>query len=218
MEDLRIVRGNDFYLKVPVSRVVFDKTLGGEATKGDKPMHLDDCSDVRVNLISDVDESRPLEFVIAPLHDELNYDISANHSDAEYNDLSEALGSNGANVPAANRQSKMSVTFKRKRYVVACSYTTTQPTGDNVHSLGTNPNIADGVYFNDEIAAFTTLPSDANTIKTYYWHDEDASKYLVWAVTLKSDTDGDSSTYLYYYTKTSVDNRTFANTSNWRSE
>ena len=70
MEDLRIVRGNDFYLRVPVERVVFkdvqdSQSIPPDRTKGYEGMPLSYCSILGVNLIGDdLDKPVRLQFTI----------------------------------------------------------------------------------------------------------------------------------------------------------
>ena len=64
IKDLRIVAGNDFYLKVPVRAIVFKNNEYGERVPHGERVDLDDCSMLGVNLIDECENILPLSFTV----------------------------------------------------------------------------------------------------------------------------------------------------------
>lgn len=53
MENLRIVRGNDFLLEVPVRNIIFVRDASGNIVRGTHPVNLDACEILKVNVVDD---------------------------------------------------------------------------------------------------------------------------------------------------------------------
>lgn len=62
--ELKIVRGNDFYLIIPVRKAVFITNEDGRNVLVEEDFELEDASDLCVNLIDDYDDPHPLEFTL----------------------------------------------------------------------------------------------------------------------------------------------------------
>ena len=66
MESLKIVRGNDFYLMVPVRRIIFTTDEYGDEVKLGERMHLGESSTLNVCLISgDEERGVSLPYVVS---------------------------------------------------------------------------------------------------------------------------------------------------------
>lgn len=65
MEDLRIVRGNDFFLEVPVRNIVFIRNEEtGEIIKSSYPVNLDGCEILKVHIVNDGEWKKPVPFTV----------------------------------------------------------------------------------------------------------------------------------------------------------
>jgi len=64
MNDLRIVRDNDFYLKVPVRSIIFFRDGTNTVVRGTHPVNLAGCSSISVNLVCSCDSNIPVSFTI----------------------------------------------------------------------------------------------------------------------------------------------------------
>lgn len=64
MENLKIVRGNDFYLMVPVRRIVFANDEYGDKVRLEERVELNDCSVLAVCLIDENEHRLPLSFTV----------------------------------------------------------------------------------------------------------------------------------------------------------
>ena len=143
------------------------------------------------------------------------YDISANHSNASYDNLTAALGSSGANVPAAVRSGGMGVKYLENVYadydVVVTEGLTTEPTGTELDSA---PSITSGTYKASQLAAFSTLPENPYNSVTYYVAVAgDTTTYTQWTITKLTN---DSTKYVHWiYTSSSVENADFVKLDNW---
>lgn len=63
-KELRIVRGNDFIINMPVKNIVFLRDELGYTTKGVLPTDFANCKDIEVNLADGCGWYKPVEFVV----------------------------------------------------------------------------------------------------------------------------------------------------------
>lgn len=64
MEGLRIVRGNDFHLEVPVRKIVFTTDESGDPVRVEQRIELSDCSVIQVSLVDANECKIPLAFAV----------------------------------------------------------------------------------------------------------------------------------------------------------
>lgn len=64
-ETLRVVRGNDFYLMIPLRRIFFTTDEYSQEVKLKERMYLNECSLLSVNLIGDDQEPMALQHVVS---------------------------------------------------------------------------------------------------------------------------------------------------------
>lgn len=144
------------------------------------------------------------------------YDISAEHSGATYDNLTAALGTNGANVPSAVRTGGMSIKYLENVYadysVVVTEGLTTAPTGTLLESA---PAITDGTYKAAQLSAFATLPTNPYNSITYYIGvtEDGVTTYTQWVVMKMTN---DSAKYMHWtYTNSSTADVDIVNLGNW---
>ena len=146
------------------------------------------------------------------------YDISVANSGATYDNLTAALGSNGANIPSNKRSGGMSIRFQKNVYatysVVKTEGLDTEPTGTELES---DPAINSGTYVASQLSAFTTLPTStgaANAVTYYVEVSGDTTTYTKWVITKLTN---DSVVYVQYrYMSTSTTNADIVNVANWQ--
>ena len=146
------------------------------------------------------------------------YDISIAHSDATYDNLAAALGTNGANIPSNKRSGGMSIRFQKNVYatysVVKTEGLETEPTGTELESA---PAINSGTYIASQLSAFSTLPSSigsANAVTYYVEVSGESTTYTKWVITKMTN---DSAVYVQWrYMGTSIANADFTNVANWQ--
>lgn len=63
-KELRIVRGNDFIINMPVKNIVFLRDELGYTTKGVLPTDFANCKDIEVNLADGCGWCKPVEYVV----------------------------------------------------------------------------------------------------------------------------------------------------------
>ncbi len=66
MENLRIVRGNDFYLTVPIRRIFLTTDEYSNDVVLQERMYLNECSVLGVRLIGEDERGQSLPFVVSP--------------------------------------------------------------------------------------------------------------------------------------------------------
>lgn len=143
------------------------------------------------------------------------YDISAENSGATYDNLTAALGANGANVPSDVRNGGMSVKYIENVYadysVVVTEGLTTEPTGTLLESA---PSITSGTYKASQLTDFSTLPANPyNSVLYYIAVAGDTTTYTQWVITKKTN---DSTQYAHWtYKGTSVADADIVNLDNW---
>lgn len=144
------------------------------------------------------------------------WDISANNSGATYDNLTAALGANGANVPSSVRNGGMSVKYLENVYadysVVVTEGLTTEPTGTLLESA---PSIASGTYKAAQLSAFSTLPTNPYNSVLYYVAvtADGVTTYTQWVVMKLTS---DSTKYAHWtYTNSSTTDTDIVNLGNW---
>ncbi len=65
MENLRIVRGNDFYLMIPVRRIIFTTDEYSNDVPLQERMYLSECSVLEAHLIGEDERPTPLPFTVS---------------------------------------------------------------------------------------------------------------------------------------------------------
>lgn len=147
------------------------------------------------------------------------FDISEYHSGTIYADLTEALGVNGANIPATIRQPGMSIKFIKE--IIPASYTVvktegleSQPTGTE---LSVDPNVESGTYNASQLGGFYELPvsTGAGNAVTYWMEIVgDTTTYTSWVLTMEQTSNNKYVQYRYMLSSTT--NANFANVANWQ--
>lgn len=61
---LAIVRGNDFFLEVPVRNIIFYRESSGEIVKATHPVDLERCEFLKVNIVDDCEERTSVPYVV----------------------------------------------------------------------------------------------------------------------------------------------------------
>ena len=116
------------------------------------------------------------------------FDISA-YNNATYDDLTDALGVSGANVPADLRAGGMSVKFIKNdpaTYTLTKSTESSAPSG-TTYTLTTDPDISAGTYDASALSAFNTveaLPSSIGSEKVYVY--DDRGSYIVYTIAMNT--------------------------------
>ncbi len=128
------------------------------------------------------------------------FDISAYKASGgtlvTFADLTAALGTNGANVPASIRKGGMSVKFVQTTpatyNVVKTEGVTEQPTGTELDSAS---SIGSGTYTASQLSGFSTLPTTSTV--TYYVAvtEDETTTYTTWVITLAT---AESQEYVQY--------------------
>ncbi len=122
------------------------------------------------------------------------FDISkykaVNGTPATYRTLTEALGTNGANVPSNKRKGGMTIKYIQLTdatySLVKTEGLETQPTGTELQEA---ISIADGVYTSSQLPQNITLPQNVDASTTYYLavietvDEQEVTTYTMWVVT-----------------------------------
>ena len=164
--------------------------------------------------VSYIVKENKIEMLSSDIETELSkliFNVSEANGGMPFDSLSDALGTNGANVPSEYRVGGMSIKFILQLYTVAKTTSQTQPTGT---SLTTDPVIAAGTkYKASDLSDFDALPTTADVV--YYISDEEATPtYTIYAISKNAVNACECVQYRYMSTATK--DSTFVNAANWQ--
>ena len=141
------------------------------------------------------------------------FDVSEANGGVPFDSLSDALGTNGGNVPSSYRTGGMSVKFILQLYTVVKTTSSEQPTGTELQS---EPTIANGTKYkaSDLISAFATLPTSSDVVY-YVSNGEETPTYTIYTLSKNAVAACEYVQYRYMSTNAAT-NSTFVKVANWQ--